>query len=471
MKQLFWKEGHELRVLPVGAAILCLLLQVGYFLMCAFHIGGERGSDFTMIGTQTLCWVLWSFFAVLCGAGLISQEIGTGTLSFLFALPTSRRQIWLVKVTSGAVALLLCALLTGIITILVDAAVPGMPIASSTHLSAALFGENAANALLCAFGCFAVAIAISPLLDRYIGAAAVSVGTCLVLLIFIIIGSSDTPYSQQGNTLALAVVWLSLPVFTAVSYWTFTHGETLRSVKRFYAAGRAVIVGIVAFLVLFMFARSYVLAQSASAPRLEEPSVATTTAPSPQRPPLFITRQTDSQGHEQYMVQLPDPTKTYRLQMDWKVDGGRVGGSSSPTVSGSAPVRIGAWIDSNEDMLIKSVLSAQGVKVSNPGNVTFGLRVIGNGDGFTPLTLYFKHGADWSANSNGLAIDSYRPYKLGEKLTILDEILTDNIGEGKTLDLQHVPNDPSSEALFKSGAAHRITVTATIEPASGPTSR
>ena len=467
MKQLFWKEWRELRLLPLGTAILCLILQVGFCVMCLLRIGGNGAEDFTLSDVRGIAWGMWVFFAILAGSGLISQEIGNGTLSFLFALPTSRRQIWLVKVAGGVASFLLCILSTAIVAMIAGLAARADLLQGINSPSAILFSSDSADAILCAFGCFAVSIAVSPLLDRYISAAAVSVGICLIVAIVIAWGTTgyDMPYSPAGAVLQYrvdyAIVGLCIPLFTAISYWTFTHGETLRSLKRFYAAGHAVIIGSIAFVFLFAFVRSYVLANTPPAVQREETAYS-------QPPPagrVSILRGTDSLGHEQYYVQLPSPSTSYRLVTDWKIDGGKVSGKSSRIVTGSDQIRMGAWVDGSEDTMVKSVLSAQGMAVPHPGDVTFDLNIVGAGDSFTPFTLHFKSGSRWSVNSSGMPANPMHAYKIGDKLIILDAVLTDSSAGGKFTDPERVPNDSSSEALFTSGIAHRVTVTATFEPA------
>ncbi|MDQ2687768.1 MAG: hypothetical protein M3Y28_07880, partial [Armatimonadota bacterium] len=86
MKQLFWKEWRELRLLPLGAA-----LTVAVGLSAAKVYSHANHDPFSVPFATALLIGVWLLFSVLAGAGLFSQEIGTGTLQFLSSLPVPRR--------------------------------------------------------------------------------------------------------------------------------------------------------------------------------------------------------------------------------------------------------------------------------------------------------------------------------------------------------------------------------------------
>jgi ABC-type transport system involved in multi-copper enzyme maturation permease subunit len=228
MKQLFWKECYELRFLPLGAALAVAALLVG--LKAYTHL--LHDSYPTSEALIPVLIGIWLLFAALTGSGTIAQEIGTGTLQFLSSLPVSRRTLWWVK-AGAAFGMLLPSLLTSTLTWLLCCEAWGTGKAITNPIGVEFFLGYALPILL---GVFAIALAVSPFFDRSLSAFVVSILFVWgIAALFISLTNQISPYHPEY--LLYTLVGLSILTFAAISYWTFTRGETLRGSRRFIVAG------------------------------------------------------------------------------------------------------------------------------------------------------------------------------------------------------------------------------------------
>jgi len=128
MASLFWKEYHQGRPLLIFAAVLALFPGIAHYVGMSGRLLDEvaRQDLDTLLGwVMLLVPVLLALFA---GAGLFSMEADRGTLPALFALPLSRKQIWLAKALGGLALTLSASLLFLCLSaLLVPTALPSLP--------------------------------------------------------------------------------------------------------------------------------------------------------------------------------------------------------------------------------------------------------------------------------------------------------------------------------------------------------
>ncbi|MBV9848991.1 MAG: ABC transporter permease subunit [Armatimonadetes bacterium] len=247
MKQLFWKEWYELRLLPLASAV-CVALLI--FTAKVFAKTYDSAHRFTFGDTILPLVATWMLFGLLAGAGLIAQEVGSGGLQFLSALPVSRPRVWWVKVITALGMLLLSVLTSAAAWAVIDAFVFQSAFFNDPfwHGHMALWAMTG-MALLLLLGFFAVALAVSPFLDRPISAVVAALLTSIAWLGILQNAASEyvdyvahgrmytwqpnDPHTHDIGLILMLMVALSIPVFAAISYWTFTRGETLRSARRF----------------------------------------------------------------------------------------------------------------------------------------------------------------------------------------------------------------------------------------------
>lgn len=458
MKQLFWKEWHELRLLPLGAALLCALLFLGYLMGCRLQLDGLNMGNFNESALIIFLAVVWLLSAVIAGSGLISQEIGAGSLTFLFSFPVSRRRIWLIKAASGFTVLVLCALCSGFACSLlwgftVQWARPEPDLAR-------WLGAFLGDAFLAAAGCYAVSLAVSPLLDRYISATMVSVLAC-ILIAYVIVAACSGPFRNQyqpdlSSRLMYACMWLAIPAMLAISYWTFTHGESLRSVKRFYAAGAAASVAFVVFLALFLSIRAYAVAHflppgvpvsSDVLPFLEDGSIS------------FPWE--DVNASESFWIRQPLLTSAVEELL---VDGKIV--SSKPIALNSEPSKMtfSAEVRVLNPKLPK-LADPLTAPVDTPPMARFAVKLAteDHASRAIPFTLKFANGAgafDFSgspANAASLIQSDTAP-------VIVDLLFIDRSLKRAPRRWVHEPDDPTFLSHFAPDTVHRITVKILFAP-------
>jgi len=244
VKQLFWKEWRELRLLPLGAALtVALALAAVKATTRYYHDPFPRPAD-----VEGVLLVGWPLFAVLAGAGLFSQEIGTGTLAFLSSLPVSRRTLWWVKAATALGALLLSLLASGLTwTALCWLWSPQSPLAMWNG------GETAPGRMIETFSfvgmvtlallfCLSVSLAVSPLFDRSLTASIFGVLACVA----VVLGHSALVSGVRHGDGALWATLLALSTLTfgAASFYTWTRGESLRGPKRYGVAARTAAAGL-----------------------------------------------------------------------------------------------------------------------------------------------------------------------------------------------------------------------------------
>ena len=266
MKQLFWKEWYELRLLPLASAVCVMMLILG---IKVYNRVYEPTHRVTIDDNLLPLAATWALFGLLAGAGLIAQEVGSGGLQFLSALPTSRRRLWWVKVASG-LGMLLLSVISSIVTwMVVDAFLFRAAFFNflggiTTHLPWLV--QSAGGPLLVLLGFFTVGLAVSPFLDRPISAV---VAALLISIAYIaalqdlatlyvnyygrLYGWQESdPHVRSGDWLLVLLCALSIFVFATVSYWTFTRGESLRSARRFRVGAVAGLVSLTVAGLVFL---------------------------------------------------------------------------------------------------------------------------------------------------------------------------------------------------------------------------
>jgi hypothetical protein len=133
MRSLFWKEIRQGRALLVFALAAGLLIPAGHLVIGrlideAMFVGGPppRPADVSFAIVALLAPV---FIAIFAGAGLFSGEADHSTVPVLFALPLSRRRIWLAKVLAGlALTSAGSLILLGLGLLLMPAAYRSLPV-------------------------------------------------------------------------------------------------------------------------------------------------------------------------------------------------------------------------------------------------------------------------------------------------------------------------------------------------------
>ncbi len=263
MKQLFWKEWYELRLLPLGSALCVALLIFGAKVLSTVEV---MGANFQLPDTFLPLVGTWAICALLAGSGLFAQEVGSGGLQFLSALPTSRRRLWGVKVSTALGMLLVSVLCSTLTWMVIDAFV--FRNAFFDFFYANRHGPTlvqVAAALLLLLSFFSVSLAVSPFLDRSLSAVvtALLVGIAyfgaLETLAFDYVNYYGRLYDWQSDAHRRSQDWLfallsglSLLVFVTVSYWTFTRGESLRSSRRFQVGALAGLASVAVAVLVFV---------------------------------------------------------------------------------------------------------------------------------------------------------------------------------------------------------------------------
>ncbi len=233
MTQLFWKEWRELRMLPVGA---CLCVALVLFGMTAFRKSVGDHSPITTEDTAGWLFAIWLLCGALAGAGGMASEVGAGTLQFLTALPPSRGRVWWVK-ASTALGVMLLSILCSLVAWLLLHFLFFPPVHGMTRDSFIIPALGVFGGL----GCLAVSLAVSPFFDRSLSASVAAILTCAALLVTVpnLVSAHINYQHHHSDICMLVVLALSIPLFAAISYQTWTRGESLRTPRRFIVAAQA----------------------------------------------------------------------------------------------------------------------------------------------------------------------------------------------------------------------------------------
>lgn len=249
MSQLFWKEWRELRMLPVGA---CLCVALVIFGMAAFRKSVGDHTPITSQDTAGWLFAIWLLCGALAGAGTLASEVGAGTLQFLASLPPSRGRVWWVKASTALGMMLLSIACSTIAWLLLHfiffrqgfPPVHGMTRDSFIIPALGVFGG---------LGCLAVSLAVSPFCDRSLSASVAAILTCAALLITVpsFVSAHISYWHHYSDRCLLVTLALSIPLFAAVSYQTWTRGESLRTTRRFIVAAQTGAIGLAIGFVIF----------------------------------------------------------------------------------------------------------------------------------------------------------------------------------------------------------------------------
>jgi ABC-type Fe3+-siderophore transport system permease subunit len=253
MKMLFWKELREQRWTPMMYGILMLVAML-WISMAVRHGDAQSVHSFhTHIGdvavesTPLQTEIVQTLGVLLCLglplAGLsatraVAPEIGRGTLAFLSVLPSGRARIWWAKAAVGGLITIASVLVMVVLfcgAIFCFYGVAGLQIAGA--LMQTIVNNHAAQnyVAIVPFG-FAVSLFCSTLFDRTSTAACATViggAICGILLL----AAANWVTHGHGASLIFWLLLLSIPAFLSASYFTFCHGGTLRTPRRFDIAG------------------------------------------------------------------------------------------------------------------------------------------------------------------------------------------------------------------------------------------
>ena len=256
MNRLIWKELVEQRYVPVAYAGLLTTIIVVWFVMGNFMAshGGGANDRLDFESAVQLLFGAIPLSGLLVGSSAISNEVGSGTLSFLSALPVSRARIWWSKIIAGLST-------AGMST--------AMMIAAFSICIACLFGHkelgHAVSVMSVGYDggwevwtviglafliIFALSNLVSLFCDRPMAAAGISLifGLSGIFSIANIAGIRD-PYDLSG--VLVGIGYVSFVILTT-SLLIFNRGEMLRSRQRFMVALGSFAVAALIPLALFL---------------------------------------------------------------------------------------------------------------------------------------------------------------------------------------------------------------------------
>lgn len=239
MRALFVKEFHQGRPLLVFSLLAALAVALARLAggRLAPHLAGPGEPSPLSVGVATTLLATPLVVALLAGAGLFAVEADHNTAPVLFALPLSRRRIWLAKLLAGLAltgvgSLVLVGLGRVLLprTYLLLTATAYLP-----DLCGALVAVLAVAALASALTSYAVAaVAVSGLL---VGATFLAAGLLVTNLGAVLLG-----YDVMSEIVLWAVLFA--PAFLAASALAISRGELLGSLRRHLVALPALAVGL-----------------------------------------------------------------------------------------------------------------------------------------------------------------------------------------------------------------------------------
>ena len=254
MKALVWKEWREARMTIVLTAMLTVALGLAGMMMLHLQYPTMAIRSDQLGG---IAIVVWCVSGLLCGAAMISPEVGSGSLQFLSVLPITRDRIWLAKVGVHATVVAMSVVATVIVLRLFILAAARANLISPTgsyqfgvfpqFFDLTIFGGDSWGVSKYPlvpqyFGLplllFAIAASISPMFDRTISALMASAITGVVVLSSCAESNDLIHKYASGNERALQWVLLlaAASLFLAASKYVFVRGETLLTAKRMMLA-------------------------------------------------------------------------------------------------------------------------------------------------------------------------------------------------------------------------------------------
>jgi len=241
MKPLFLKEVRQGRPLLIFSLVVALLLAAGKAVVGrAFPgLGYERYGEINPLSVTVAMVMLATplLLALFAGAGLFAAEADHGTVPILFALPLSRRRIWLGKVLAGlALTAIGSALFLAIGALLLPDAFRTLPIpAYLPELCLAMVSVFAAAAFVSALTPYVVA--------SFVGT--ICLATALGLGLGLLWGQAGALLLGYNPATDVAL-WgfLVAPALLVASALAVTRGELLQSARKLLFAGPALVAGL-----------------------------------------------------------------------------------------------------------------------------------------------------------------------------------------------------------------------------------
>jgi ABC-type transport system involved in multi-copper enzyme maturation permease subunit len=229
MKAIIWKEWHENRLILAWAS----LLTFGVSIIGMWLNAGSSSLPPTSDAFVGIAILPCGLSAMLCGAAMISPDIGSGSLQFLSTLPISRARIWLAKCLFGvclAAGTIAASLVSMAIYVAIAVATHHMRPASPTPYQWPIEYYTAPILL------FAIGAAAGTTFDRTISALMASVIVAgMVFPTLTLISDLAQKYAPSYVDVFYWVVFAAwTAAFLSASFTVFTRGESLKTEKRMW---------------------------------------------------------------------------------------------------------------------------------------------------------------------------------------------------------------------------------------------
>jgi ABC-type transport system involved in multi-copper enzyme maturation permease subunit len=241
MRALFLKELNQGRPLLYFALAIALLIPAAHVVLRSPNLLYLAGTEQIARVWTYLLLALPPFIALLAAAGLFASESERGTLPTLFALPLSRRRIWLAKLLGGlALTVVASGFLLGIDAVLLRGV-----------FAAPDFRAHLLDACLWAAVAFAVGIFWSTLVPNVIASLAGGfLFTCALIggvtAMWFHLGAPLLGYPPERD-LALWAFFLT-PALLLASQLVVARGELLRSWPRWLFSFPVLLLGVIVII-------------------------------------------------------------------------------------------------------------------------------------------------------------------------------------------------------------------------------
>lgn len=126
VRALFWKEWREQRAVLAAGIGMALMLPAIIMAVARQADPGASVRDVVQMVPSAIAFFVWPLFATIAGVSAGGDSGGNGTLGFLLSRPVSKARLWVIKVSSAAVAVALIIAGSFAIARLVDGVVGGV---------------------------------------------------------------------------------------------------------------------------------------------------------------------------------------------------------------------------------------------------------------------------------------------------------------------------------------------------------
>jgi ABC-type transport system involved in multi-copper enzyme maturation permease subunit len=241
MRQLFWKEWRENRLLIVWAALLTLAVLAACI---AYNVAeGPPDSTDLVSSMEGFLMGVWLVCALMPSSAMVARETGSGGLQFASSLPISRAKLWWAKLIVAIAIMLVCICVSSILYALVYAAAGHMHRVTPPLKDSVNDAKDNVSWLSCLMVCvFAVGALVTMLFDRVVSAVMISIVVATTMFVIIACACSLPQLqftSDNGNMPVVLLMVIALPIIPVclnASYQTFVRGETLLTRLRFKVA-------------------------------------------------------------------------------------------------------------------------------------------------------------------------------------------------------------------------------------------